>query len=77
MGDWRQVARLMQGIEMLGEGKSVKEAAFALGFDSISSFIALCQRHTRMSPKFLTRSASPASRATTTKRVSRTLIPQS
>ena len=77
VGDWRQIARLMQGIEMLGEGKSVTETAFALGFDSVSSFIALCQRHTGKSPKFLVRSPAPGERAKAVKQTSRTLIPQS
>lgn len=82
VGDWRQIARLMQGIEMLSAGKSVTETAFALGFDSISSFIALCQRHTGMSPKLLARSAAPAEQGKavkavkSAKRVARTLIPQ-
>lgn len=53
LGEWRQVARLMHGIDMLAAGKSVTQTAFALGFDSTSSFVALCQRHTGMSPKIL------------------------
>lgn len=49
------MARLMQGIDMLAAGKSVTETAFALGYDSISSFVVLCQHHTGMSPKILAR----------------------
>lgn len=56
VGEWLQIARLMQGIDLLAAGKSVTETAFALGYDSISSFVALCQRHTGMSPKVLMRS---------------------
>jgi AraC-like DNA-binding protein len=55
VGEWRQVARLIHGIDMLAAGKSVTEAAFALGYDSMSSFVLLCQRHTGMSPKMLAR----------------------
>ncbi len=55
VGEWRQVARLMHGVGMLAAGKSVTETAFALGYDSISSFVVLCQRHTGMSPKILAR----------------------
>jgi len=77
VGEWRQIARLMQGIEMLSNGKSVTETAFALGFDSISSFVALCHRHTGMSPKFLAHRVVPADRGKTVKQTSRTLIPHS
>ena len=55
IGEWRQIARLMHGIDMLAAGKSVTETAFALGYDSISSFVVLCQSHTGMSPKMLAR----------------------
>ena len=58
IGEWRQIARLMQGIDMLAAGKSVTETAFSLGYDSISSFVTLCQRHTGMSPKFLSRAVT-------------------
>jgi AraC-like DNA-binding protein len=62
VGEWRQVARLMQGVDMLATGKSVTETAFALGYDSLSSFVALCQRHTGMSPKSLAHLVSPGER---------------
>jgi len=62
---------------MLAAGKSVTETAFALGFDSISSFVALCHRHTGMSPKFLGRSVVSAEPGKTARRTSRALIPQS
>ena len=60
VGRWRQIARLMHGIDMLAAGKSVTETAFLLGYDSISSFVILCQRHTGMSPKILARTVAPA-----------------
>lgn len=58
IGEWRQIARLMHGVQLLASGKSVTEAAFAVGYDSISSFVVLCQRHTGMSPKALARAVS-------------------
>ena len=58
VGEWRQVARLIHGIDMLAAGKSVTETAFALGYDSISSFVVLCQRHTGMGPKTLARTVT-------------------
>lgn len=51
VGKWRQVARLMAGIDMLSEGKSVTDTAMSLGYDSVSSFVSLCHRLTGMSPK--------------------------
>jgi AraC-like DNA-binding protein len=62
VGRWRQIARLMHGIDMLAAGKSVTETAFLLGYDSISSFVILCQRHTGMSPKILARTVAPSPR---------------
>ncbi|WP_139372506.1 helix-turn-helix transcriptional regulator [Pseudomonas fluorescens] len=56
VGKWRQLARLMTGIEMLSEGKSVTETAMFLGYDSISSFVTLCKRLTDMSPKAMAES---------------------
>ena len=55
VGRWRQLARLVRGINMLIAGKTVTETAFALGYDSLSSFVLLCQRHTGMSPTMLAR----------------------
>ncbi len=40
-GRWRQQARLFAAIEMLVEGKSVTEAAVAVGYDSVSAFIQM------------------------------------
>jgi AraC-like DNA-binding protein len=61
-GEWRQVARLMEAVDMLAAGKSVTQTAFALGYDSLSSFVALCRRHTGMSPKSLAHLVSPMER---------------
>ncbi|WP_322013820.1 helix-turn-helix transcriptional regulator [Paraburkholderia sp. J12] len=55
VGRWRQVARLIHGIELLAAGKSVTETAFMLGYDSMSGFAVLCLRHTGLSPAALAR----------------------
>jgi AraC-like DNA-binding protein len=38
-GRWRQQVRLFAALEMLAEGKSVTDAAVAVGYDSVSAFI--------------------------------------
>lgn len=65
VGEWRQIARLMHAIEMLAAGRSVTETAFSVGYDSLSSFVDLCRRHTGMSPQALARSMKPAGHAET------------
>jgi AraC-like DNA-binding protein len=55
VGRWRQLARLLHGVELLVAGKSVTETAFVLGYDSVSSFVVLCHRHTGLSPAALAR----------------------
>jgi len=77
VGEWRQIAKLMQGIDMLAGGKSVTDTAFALGFDSISSFVALCRRHTGMSPKSLVRDIAPTTRGRLAREPAQHLIPYS
>lgn len=62
VGKWRQVARLMAGIGMLAEGKSVTHTAMSLGYDSVSSFVSLCHRLTGMSPKILAQAVPRLSR---------------
>jgi AraC-like DNA-binding protein len=42
--EWRQVARLQKGMELLNGGASVTTVALSLGYDSVSSFIALFRR---------------------------------
>ena len=42
--EWRQIARLQRGMEMLTAGASVTTVAMSLGYDSVSSFIALFRR---------------------------------
>lgn len=42
--EWRQMARLQRGMQMLNGGASVTNVALSLGYDSVSSFIALFRR---------------------------------
>lgn len=44
LGAWRQQARLLQALEMLGEGRPVTTVALDLGYDSPSAFIAMFRR---------------------------------
>ncbi|MBB5369192.1 MULTISPECIES: AraC family transcriptional regulator [unclassified Janthinobacterium] len=41
---WRQLARLQRGMELLHAGEAVTTVALTLGYDSVSSFIALFRR---------------------------------
>jgi AraC-like DNA-binding protein len=40
-GRWRQQARLFAALEMLAQRKSVTDVAIAVGYDSVSAFIAM------------------------------------
>jgi AraC-like DNA-binding protein/mannose-6-phosphate isomerase-like protein (cupin superfamily) len=42
---WRQQARLTRGLEQLAEGKPVAAVADALGYDSVSAFVAMFRRN--------------------------------
>jgi AraC-like DNA-binding protein len=42
--EWRQIARLQKGMALLNGGASVTTVANSLGYDSVSSFIALFRR---------------------------------
>jgi AraC-like DNA-binding protein len=44
VSEWRQVARMQKALELLSDGESVTNIALTLGYDSISSFIALFKR---------------------------------
>ena len=41
---WRQRARLLRGLELLADGRSVTTVALDLGYGSVSAFIALFRR---------------------------------
>ncbi len=44
IAQWRNLARLKRSLELLAEGQSVTATAITLGYDSVSSFIALFRR---------------------------------
>ncbi|MEH6657092.1 helix-turn-helix transcriptional regulator [Leeuwenhoekiella marinoflava] len=49
-GDWRMRLKLMEAIKQLGENKSVKEIAFDLGYENVSSFTAIFKKHFGKTP---------------------------
>jgi AraC-like DNA-binding protein len=49
-GAWRQRARLLRGLELLAEGRSVTTVALDLGYCNISAFIALFKRTFGVTP---------------------------
>jgi AraC-like DNA-binding protein/mannose-6-phosphate isomerase-like protein (cupin superfamily) len=52
---WRQQIRLMAAISMLGEGTSITNIAFEVGYESPSSFTAMFHRVLGVSPSHYTR----------------------
>lgn len=44
VAEWRQIARIQKALELLSDGESVTSTAITLGYDSVSSFIALFKR---------------------------------
>jgi methylphosphotriester-DNA--protein-cysteine methyltransferase len=55
-GRWRQPARLFAALEMLAQGKSVTEAAVAVGYDSVSAFIEMFRKMLGTTPQMYFRS---------------------
>lgn len=49
-GDWRMRLKLMEAVKQLGEKKSIKEIAFDLGYENVSSFIATFKKHFGKTP---------------------------
>ncbi len=49
-GDWKIRLKLMEAVKQLGEKKSVKEIAFDLGYENVSSFIATFKKHFGKTP---------------------------
>ncbi len=50
-GAWRRRLRLMEAIELLGQGESVTRVAFELGYQSSSAFAAMFRSELGVSPK--------------------------
>ncbi|MGK3226613.1 helix-turn-helix domain-containing protein [Enterobacter soli] len=48
--EWRQRVRLLRALVLLAEGQSVKSIALDLGYDNVSTFIALFRRVFGMTP---------------------------
>lgn len=55
-GRWRQQARLFAALELLAQGKSVTEAAVAVGYDSVSAFIEMFRNMLGSTPQAYFRS---------------------
>ena len=49
-GDWKIRLKLMEAVKQLGEKKSVKEIAFNLGYENVSSFIVTFKKHFGKTP---------------------------
>lgn len=49
-GDWKMRLKLMEAVKQLGEKKSVKEIAFELGYENVSSFIVTFKKHFGKTP---------------------------
>jgi AraC-like DNA-binding protein len=47
---WRQQARILEGLKMLGQGEPVTTVALDLGYDSPSAFIAMFKRALGVTP---------------------------
>jgi AraC-like DNA-binding protein len=58
---WRQQIRLMAAISMLGEGQSITNIAYEVGYESPSSFTAMFHRVLGVAPSHYGRSSPPAS----------------
>ncbi|MFI0430683.1 AraC family transcriptional regulator [Mariniflexile sp. HMF6888] len=49
-GDWKMRLKLMEAVKQLGENKSVKEIAFDLGYENVSSFIVTFKKNFGKTP---------------------------
>ncbi|MBV1775614.1 helix-turn-helix transcriptional regulator [Burkholderiaceae bacterium DAT-1] len=49
-GAWRQQARILKAVELLGQGEKVVDVALALGYDSPSAFTTMFKRHLGCTP---------------------------
>jgi len=57
---WRQQARLADGLRRLSDGQSVSDIAHALGFSSPSAFVTVFRRHFGCPPgRYLARAGDP------------------
>lgn len=49
-GDWKMRLKLMEAVKQLGDNKSIKEIAYDLGYENVSSFIATFKKHFGKTP---------------------------
>ena len=49
-GDWKMRLKLMEAVKQLGDNKSVKEIAYDLGYENVSSFIVTFKKHFGKTP---------------------------
>ncbi len=49
-GNWKMRLKLIEAVKQLGENKSVKEIAFNLGYENVSSFITIFKKHFGKTP---------------------------
>jgi AraC-like DNA-binding protein len=59
-GQWRHHARLLQAMEKLSSGMSVTETCFAVGYNSVSAFIAAFKQTMGVTPATYLRNQSPS-----------------
>lgn len=52
---WRQQIRLMAALSMLGEGRSITNIAYDVGYESPSSFTAMFHRVLGVAPSHYSR----------------------
>ena len=53
--EWRQRARIMLALELLGEGMTIKQISARLGFSSVAAFSYAFRQVLGMQPKALLR----------------------
>ncbi|MDR7129548.1 AraC-like DNA-binding protein [Algoriphagus sp. 4150] len=49
-GEWKMRLKLLEAIKLLGERRAVKDIAFDLGYENVSSFIATFKKHLGTTP---------------------------
>ena len=57
---WRQQVRLMAAISLLGEGRSITNIAYDVGYESASSFTAMFHRVLGVPPSHYQRQQAAA-----------------
>jgi AraC-like DNA-binding protein len=49
-GNWKMRLKLIEAVKQLGENKSIKEIAFNLGYENVSSFTTIFKKHFGKTP---------------------------